>query len=146
MAGSYWGAYNPPFGKHPGIPLDEYCVPEDAHMVSCDMQDFTCKDTPVFDFEKASPLERDDIEEKDEGTFLRPEQIVPFLKFLQQNKKRYFPPDGSKKWNFCPYKNLRFSRVSKNHFVIFGAVHLFPLNWKIIMNDTRYGQDKATSG
>lgn len=140
MARSYWGAYSPPFGKYPGIPLDEYCVPEDAAMVICDMQTFTCKDVPVFKFKKDSPLEKGDSEVKDEGTFLRPDQIVPFLKFLRQNKKRYFPPDGSVKWNFCPYKTLRFSRVSKNHFVIFGSHLLFPLNWKTIMKDTRYGQ------
>ena len=73
MARSYWGAYSPPFGKHPGIPLDEYRVPEDACMGVCDMQDFTCKDMPVFSFQKDSPLEKDDVEEKEEGMFLRPE-------------------------------------------------------------------------
>ena len=140
MARSYWGAYSPPFGKHPGIPLDEYCVPADASMVTCDMQDFTCKDMPVLSFQQDSPLDKEDTEEREEGIFIRPEHIVPFLTFLRLNKERYFPPKGSVQWNFCRYKTLRFSRVSQNHFIIFGKNMIIPLNWKTIMKDTRYGQ------
>lgn len=52
----------------------------------------------------------------------------------------YFLPDGSVKWNLCPYKIIRFLRVSKTHFVIFGSSTLLPLNWKQIMKDIHYGQ------
>lgn len=144
MARSYWGAYSPPYGKHPGIPLDDYCVPEDAAEVRCDMQTFTCKDIPVLDFMKDSPLEKEDLAEKEEGDYLSREQIVPFLKFLRKNRERIFPPEGSVKWNFCPYRTLRFTRVSKTHFAIFESNFLFPLNWKHIMQDKRYGQIRTT--
>lgn len=140
MAQSYWSSYTPPWGKHTGIPLDDYCIPEDAALVKCDMQSFTCKDIPVFSFQNNSPLEKEDIEEIEEGFFLQAKQIVLFLKFLKKNKERYFPPEGSVKWNFCPYSTLRFSRVSKNNFIVFGSASIIPLNWRHIMRDIRYGK------
>ena len=138
MAKSCWGTYSPHLGKHLRIPLDDYCVPDDASIVVCEMQKFTCKDMPVSIFHEESLLEKEDLVKEEEGEVIRLEHIVPFLKYLKLNKERYFPPEGSVKWNFCCYKKLRFSRVSKNNFIILGNF-VFPLNWRTILEDTRYG-------
>lgn len=140
MARSYWGAYSPPFGKHPGIEIDDYCVPPDACFVKCDMRDFTCKDMPSIGAKENDILHKEPVVCEQEGDLIRLVDIVPFLKFLKSHRREYFPPEGSPKWNFFPYETLRFYRVDKEQFYITGRRFLFPLNWKMIMQDKRYGE------
>lgn len=142
MAKSYWNSKTKSWGKHPGIPLDDYCVPVDAAEVRCDMQSFTCKEYPALPcFDNTQLLEKDEIIECNKGDLISLKQIVPFLMYIKENRILYLPSKDSVKWNYCPYKTLRFTRVSRSQFFISGGYGIFPpLNWKRILQDTRYGQ------
>ena len=129
MARSYWGAYNPPFGKHPGIEVDDYCVPQDAYFVHCDMHSFTCKDMPAWLFKKEDVLQQELLPDEKEGERIKRNQIVPFLKFIKNFKKRYIPSYHTPKWALYPYKTLTFTRVDKEQFIIRGSDLFHRVNW-----------------
>ena len=139
MSKSYWNTYDKPVGGHPGIALNEYIVPADAYAVICDTRTFRCKDIPLSVFGKdaiASLAPRQTSPEEED--LLRTDQIVPLLRFLQEKRKAYFPPEGSPAWGYCRYRTLQFLRVNRDYFCIFDGCYL--MNWRTLVKDRRFGQ------
>ena len=132
---SYWcirGAQIP--GRTtPGVPLDEYCIPFDAAFVSCDLENFICKDLPLVGKRKAI-LQKENSPPRDEFE-LDFRGVIELLKRIRRNRDSYCPKVGTQKWALYPYKKLCFYRKDKHTFYITGEGWLFPVSIKKILTN-----------
>ena len=132
---SYWSIRGPrvPGQTTPGIPLDEYCIPFDAALVSCDLENFTCKDIPLHGERKAI-LQKENSPPHD-AYELDFRGIIKLLNHIRRNRDHYCPQVGTQKWAIYPYKKLRFYRKDKLTFYITGEGWPFPVSTKMILTN-----------
>lgn len=131
---SYWDIRKQRFSGQVtyGVPLDEYCIPFDAALVSCDLEKFTCKDIPLLG-ERKEILQKENSPPKDDFE-LDFSGVIKLLNHIRRNRDHYCPV-GTQKWALNPYKILYFHRKDRFTFYITGEGWPFPVSTKMILTN-----------
>lgn len=134
---SYWNMseQHVPAQVTAGIPLDEYCISLDAGIVSCNLEDFTCKELPLFGETKESILHKGNSPPMENDYELDFRGIIKLLNHIRKNRDKYCPEVGTQKWVLYPYKKLYFHRKDKYTFYITGGRCSFPVSIKMILTN-----------
>lgn len=129
---SYWSTHGPhiPGQTTPGIP---YCIPFDAALVSCNLDNFTCKEIPLDGERKAILKNENSPPHEDFELDFR--GIIKLLKQIRTDRDTYLPKVWTQKWALYPYKKLYFHRKDKHTFYITGEGRLFPVCTKEILTN-----------